>query len=177
MPSDLYGIAAEFTEADTLLAATQAAWDAGWRHLDAYSPFPIEGLAEAVGMARSVIPALTLAGGLAGALGAFALQTYATTYSYPFNVGGRPLFSWISYIPVTFELTVLGAAFAATFGMLALNGLPRLHHPIFNANDFLRASTDRFFLCIKASDPNFDRQTILGFLAELRPEAISDVPQ
>lgn len=177
MSGALYGVAAEFTDAAALLTAAQRSYQAGWRDLDAYSPFPIEGLAQAIGGIDSPIPALTLGGGLIGGIGGFGLQAYGMGISYPFIVGSRPTFSWPAYIAVTFELTVLGAALAAVIGMLALNRLPEPHYPMFNLPAFQRASTDRFFLCLIAKGPGFDREAAADFLASLTPEAIYDVPR
>lgn len=175
MTAPLYGIAAAFDQPSTLLAAARAAAAAGWRDMEAFTPFPVEGLAEAIGIHQSPIAQLVFAGGVAGGMGGFLLQTFAMTTAYPFIVGGRPFFSWPSFIAVTFECTVLGAALTAVFGMLALNRLPEPYHPIFNTPGFRQASTDRFFLCLKASDPHFDRQSAETFLSGLRAEAISDV--
>lgn len=177
MSGALYGVVAEFADAADLLTAARRTYQAGWRDLEAYSPFPIEGLAEAIGDVSTPIPAWTLAGGLIGAIGGFGLQAYGMGISYPFIVGGRPLFSWPAYIAVTFELTVLGAALAAVISMLALNRLPEPHHPMFNLPAFQRASTDRFFLCLSADDPQFDREAAVTFLASLTPEGIADVPR
>ncbi|NIP18513.1 MAG: DUF3341 domain-containing protein, partial [Xanthomonadales bacterium] len=144
---------AEFHEPDSLLAGVERAREAGYRKMDAYSPFPIEGLAEALGFRRTRIPLVVFLGGLVGCLGGFFLQYWVSAVDYPLNVGGRPLFSWPAFIPVTFELTILVAAFAAVLGMLGLNGLPMPYHPLFHVERFALASRDRFFLCIEADDP------------------------
>jgi hypothetical protein len=171
----IYGVIAEFDTPDGVLAAAQHAYDAGYRHMDAYSPFPVEGLAEALGQHRTWLPLIILVGGITGGVGGFLMQYYATVLAYPLNVGGRPLNSWPMYIPITFELTILSAAFAAVIGMLVLNGLPRPYHPVFNAPHFELASVSRFFLCIEASDPQFEPEKTKLFLEGLSPLAVSDV--
>ncbi len=170
---DIYGLLAEFTTPDALLVAARRAYEAGYRRLDAYSPLPIEGLAEAIGFTRNRIPVAVFLGGLLGGAGGFFMLWYSTVVSYPINVGGRPFNSWPMYIPITFELTVLGAAFAAVFGMLGLNGLPRPHHPVFAAPGFEHASSDRFFLSLQAIDPLFEPQRTRAFLEGLGPNAIT----
>ena len=137
----------------------------------------MEGLAEATGLRRNRVPLATLAGGIVGGLGGYFLQWYSAALDYPLNIGGRPLHSWPSFIPATFELTVLGAALAAVFGMLLLNGLPRLYHPLFNVPEFELASRNRFFLCLRATDPRFERAAAERFLRELQPLKVSEVPQ
>ncbi|MEZ4616092.1 MAG: DUF3341 domain-containing protein [Caldilineaceae bacterium] len=166
-PITLYGLMAEFMGEEEILEAARTARTAGYRAVEAYTPFPIEGLAEILGVRGRRLPLIILAGGIVGGGGALFMQWYAATISYPINVGGRPLASWPSFIPVSFELTILAAAFAAVLGMFALNQLPQPYHPVFNAPRFLRASNDRFFLSIEASDPQFDRETTEQFLAGL----------
>lgn len=160
----LYGLLAEFDDAEALLRAARAAYAAGYRRMDAYSPYPIEELAEALGFHENRLPLVVLAGGLAGAVGGYGLQVYLNVINYPINVGGRPLHSWPAFIPVTFETAILGAALAAIFGMLALNGLPMPYHPVFNIGRFLEATRDAFFLAIEAGDPRFDRHATRAFL-------------
>jgi len=174
-PLPIYGLIAEFADDAALLAATQSAYEHGYRKMDAYTPFPVDGLAEALGRRRTAVPLIVLASGIGGGLGGYFLQWYAMAVTYPLNVGGRPLNSWPLYIPITFELTVLSAAFGAIIGMLVLNRLPEPHHPVFNAPDFERASTDRFFLCIEAGDPKFDLGATRRFLESLKPQAVSEV--
>ena len=166
---------AEFDNPDNLLAAAHRAYAAGYRKIDAYSPFPIHGLAEAIGFHRNRLPMVVLIAGIIGGVGGFALQYYASVIDYPLNIGGRPLNSWPAFIPVTFETTILIAAFAAVLGMLGLNGLPRPHHPVFNVSRFERATRDRFFLCIEASDPQFDLEETKRFLESLKPYEVHDV--
>ena len=171
----LYGLLAEFHSSDVLLEAAHAANHAGYTKMDAYTPFPIEGLAEAVGMKRTRLPLIILIGGLLGGIGGFMMQYYVNVIAWPLNVGGKPLNSWPSFIPITFELTVLAAAFAAVLGMLGLNGLPMPYHPLFNSESFALASRDRFFLCIQSNDPKFDEQGTRTFLEGLKPHAVSEV--
>src|SRR3989304_4235668 len=170
-----YGLMAEFEKPEELLAAAESAYREGYRRMDAHSPFPIEGLAEAIGFHNTRVPLIVLVGGLLGCLGGFFLQYWVSVIDYPLNVGGRPLNSWPSFIPITFEMTVLAAALAAVAGMLALNGLPRPHHPVFNVPAFSRASRNRFFLCIEAADPIYDHMKTRAFLVSLNPVEVSDV--
>ncbi len=171
----VYGVVAEFHDPHAILHAAEAAYAQGFRMMDAYTPVPVHGLAEAIGFSHNRLPLIVLLGGLAGGIGGFCMQYFATVIHYPIIIGGRPFNSWPSYIPITFELTVLAAAFAAVFGMLGLNGLPRLHHPIFNAPNFALASRDRFFLCIQSNDPKFDVEATGDFLRGLGPQDVSVV--
>jgi len=173
--SHLYGLMAEFDTPDQLIEAAGRSHTEGYRYVNAYTPFPVEGLAEAIGFRRSGVPLLTLIGGLLGGLGGFSMQYWMSAVSYPLNIGGRPLNSWPAFIPVTFETTVLGAALFAVLGMLALNKLPMPHHPVFNVPRFARASKDRFFLCIEARDPKFDRARTAKFLENLKARDVSEV--
>ena len=167
---------AEFSEHDQLLRAAKASYAAGYRRMDAYSPFPVDGVAEALGHDTSLVPLFTLLGGMAGGLGAYFMQWYAMGKLYPLNVGGRPLNSWPNFIPVTFELTILVAAVSALIAMLVLNRLPEVHHPVFNVPEFDRASIDRFFLCLESKDPSFELRTAWRFLESLGPLKITEVP-
>ena len=172
----LYGVIAEFAEARDLLHAAEEAQKHGYTKLDAFSPFPIHGLAEAIGFRKSRLSAIVLGGGLIGGLGGFFMCWYANVISYPLNIGGKPLNSWPAFIPITFECTILLAAFAAVFGMLGLNGLPMPYHPVFNVRRFDQASRDRFFLTIQAADPRFDLESARRFLESLGPREVMDVP-
>ncbi|HET6266429.1 MAG TPA: DUF3341 domain-containing protein [Acidobacteriota bacterium] len=171
----LYGLMAEFADAPSLMEAAHKAHQEGYRKMDAYSPIPIEGLSEAIGFHKTQLPLVVLIGGIIGCIGGFSLQYWTSAVDYPINVGGRPLFSWPSFIPITFETTVLCAAFAAVFGMLGLNGLPEPYHPVFNVGRFALASKDRFFLCIEARDPKFEREKTWRFLDTLQPREVSEV--
>lgn len=171
----VYGLMAEFDNPTALVNATSRAYEQGYRQMDAYTPFPVEGLSEALRFERTRVPLIVLIGGLAGCFGGFFLQYYIAAIYWPIIVGGRPFNSWPAFIPVTFELTVLCASLTAFLGMLALNGLPRPHHPVFNAPRFELASRDRFFLCIEADDPKFDSSVTRQFLESLEARGVSDV--
>ena len=171
-----YGMLAEFASADELLDAVRHTRAAGYRQIDAYAPFPVEGLVEALGPHRDRIPLLTLLGGLLGGVGGYFMQWYSAVLSFPINVGGRPLHSWPSFIPVTFELAVLGAALFAVFGMLALNGLPQLYHPLFNVPAFELASRNRFYLCVRCTDKKYDAPQVQRHLESLEPLLVQEVP-
>ncbi|MGA9190993.1 MAG: DUF3341 domain-containing protein [Anaerolineales bacterium] len=170
-----YGLMAEFEDPDDLLAASAKVRDAGYEAFDAYTPFPIDGLGEAVGHKRSPIPLLVFGGGLMGALTGFGMMWSSAVIFYPVNAGGRPLNSWPAFIPITFELTILFAALTAMVSMFFLNKLPMPYHPVFNVPSFQRASQDRFFLCIEAEDPKFDPDKTRAFLEGLGPEKVSEV--
>jgi hypothetical protein len=167
---------AEFATPDSVVVAARRTYEAGYRKIDAYSPFPIEELAEAIGFHRNGVPLVTLIGGILGGLSGFLLQWWIHTISYPINVGGRPLNSWPAFIVVTFEMTILFAGLAAVFGMLALNGLPMPYHPVFNVPRFAFATKDRFFLIIFSSDPKYSGVETRRFLESLQPHSISEVP-
>lgn len=172
----LYGLMAEFDKPGQLVAAAERARKEGYHKMDAYAPFPVEGLADALGFRRTRVPLIALIGGLTGCIGGYYMQYWIAKIDYPLNVGGRPLNSWPAFIPVTFELTVLGAALFAVLGMLALNGLPMPHHPVFNAPRFALATRDRFFLCIEAADPKFDLTNTKRFLESMQCREVSEVP-
>jgi hypothetical protein len=171
----LYGLVAEFTTPESLLEATRRARSAGYQHMEAYTPFPVEGLAEALGFHHTYMPLVVLLGGLVGGVGGYMLQYWVNVIDYPLNVGGRPLHSWPAFIPVTFELTILVAALSAVLGMLALNGLPMPYHPLFNVPRFALVTRDGFFLCIEARDPQFDRVETRRFLESLTTYGVTDV--
>jgi hypothetical protein len=171
----IYGLIAEFDDSERVLEAAKEAFGNGYRNMDAYTPFPVDGLAEALGRRKTVVPLIVLSAAICGAIGGYFLQWYALAVDYPINVGGRPFNSWPAYIPITFELMVLCASTSAIIAMLALNRLPQPHHPVFNAPGFERASVDRFFLCIEASDAKFDLSATRQFLERLWPKSITEV--
>src|SRR6188768_2278041 len=171
----LYGLMAEFENPTALVEATTRARLDGYRAMDAFTLIPIHELDEALGLRRTRLPRLVLLGGILGGLGGFSLEYWASTIAYPMNVGARPLNSWPQFIPVTFETTVLGAALTCFIGMWALNKLPMPYHPVFNVPAFDRASSDRFFLCIEATDPRFEAHETRAFLESLHPVGVSDV--
>ena len=171
----VYGLIAEFDDPNALVAATHRAYLEGYRRMDAYSPFPIEELHEALHARHTRLPLIVLIGGLVGCLGGYLLQYWVAAVAYPLNVGGKPFHSWPAFIPVTFECTILVAALSAVFGMLALNGLPMPYHPVFNVARFALASRNRFFLCIEARDQQFDLEATRRFLETLNPREVSAV--
>ncbi len=172
----IYGMIAEFDSATNLVAAAHRTHEAGYTKIDAYSPFPVEGLAEAIGFHRNEVPLVVLIGGLLGGLSAYAMQYWISAVSYPINVGGKPYHSWPAFIVVTFETTILFAGIFAVLGMLALNGLPMPYHPVFNVPRFAFATKDRFFLIVFSSDPKYDPTETRRFLESLGPKSISEVP-
>jgi hypothetical protein len=166
---------AEFEDPGEVVAAAKRVYEAGYRRIDAYSPYPIEPLSEAIGVHSTRMPLIVLIGGIVGLLAGYLMQYYLLVINYPLNVGGKPLNSWPQFIPITFETTILGAALAAVFGMLALNGLPEPYHPVFNAPNFALASRDRFFLLVQATDPKFDPEETRGLLQSLGAREVTDV--
>jgi len=166
---------AEFDSPTALVEAAHRARLAGYRKMDAYSPIPLHELDEALELKRTRLPLLVLLGGIFGCLAGFGLEYWASVIAYPMNIGDRALNSWPQFIPVTFETTVLGASFAAFFGMWGLNRLPQPYHPVFNVQAFERASTDRFFLVIEQADPRFDASATRQFLEGLHPLGVNDV--
>ncbi len=170
-----YGLLAEFDSAQALMDAAVKTTAAGYTKKDAYSPFPIHGLAEALGFRERLVAPIVLAAGIMGALGGWGLEYWTQVIDYPMDIGGRPYYSWVSFIPPAFETTILAAAGAAVFGMLALNGLPQPYHPVFNAPAFARATQDKFFLAIEATDPKFDLAETRAFLASLNPREVVQV--
>ncbi len=175
MKPAVYGLVAEFEDPTSLVAAAREARLRGYRSVEAYSPFPIEEMNEALRLPRNKLPLIVLLGGIIGGIGGYLLQYYVTVWHYPLNIGGRPLHSWPAYIVITFEMTILFASLAAFLGMLALNGLPMPYHPVFNVERFALASRNRFFLCIEATDPQFDRAGTAAFLESLEPREVTEV--
>jgi hypothetical protein len=171
----IHGVMAEFDDPSSLVAATHHARQHGYRSMDAYSPFPIEELHDALGTPPTRLPLIVLVGGLAGCIGGYLLQYWASAIAYPLNIGGKPFHSWPAFIPITFECTILVAALSAVLGMLALNGLPQPYHPVFNVPRFALASRNRFFLCIQSDDPQFDLEATRRFLETLSPREVTTV--
>ncbi len=172
----LYGVLAEYDDARALLRAARTVRDAGYKNVDAYSPYPVHGLARAIGFERTRLPLLVLCGGIIGSAAGFGLQYWVSVIEYPLNIGGRPMNSWPSFMPVTFEVTVLVASLFAVLGMLGLNGLPRPHHPLFSIKSFDRVARDGFFLCVHTRDPRFDLTAVRELLSTTRPKEVLDVP-
>jgi hypothetical protein len=172
---DIYGLMAEFEEPERLVAAARRAREAGYQRVRAYSPYAVEGLAEALRQNRTRLPLIVLCGGVIGGSAGYLLQFWTMAIDYPLNIGGRPLNSWPAFIPVTFETTILGAALTAVLGMLWLNGLPEPYHPVFNVPGFRLASRNRFFLCIRSNDPQFEPAEVRRFLEELAPLRVDEV--
>ena len=174
-PTGVYGVMAEFDDPTSLVNAARAAYEHGYKKMDAYSPFPIDELHEILHLHKNKLPLIVLLGGIGGLLTGYLMQYYVTVIYFPINIGGRPLNSWPAYIIITFELTILFAALAAVFGLLGLCGLPMPYHPVFNVPRFALASRNRFFLCIEATDPLFDRSRTCEFLETLEPSEVTEV--
>jgi hypothetical protein len=172
----IYGLMAEFDNPTDVVHAAERVYDEGYRQMDAYSPYPIEELSEAIGFRTNRMPLVVLIGGLLGCLGGAALCYWVSTTAYPLNIGGRPLNSWPAFIPVAYECTILLAALSAVFGMILLNGLPQPYHPVFNVPRFALASRDHFFLCVESTDPKFDLVATRSFLATLGASEVTEVP-
>jgi len=171
----VWGLLAEFTDAAELIEAARKVRDAGYTRWDSFAPFAVHGLDTAMGIHKTVLPRLVLLGGAAGCLSGILLQWWTNAVDYPFLISGKPLFGWPAAVPIAFELTILFAAFAALFGMLGLNGLPRLHHPLFTSERFRRVTTDRFFIAIEADDPRFDSGETRRFLTQLGAAVVEEV--
>jgi hypothetical protein len=177
MEKKIYGIMAEFDTPTELVDAARQVRDAGYRKTDAFSPFPLHEIDEALGIKRSILPFLVLGGGVAGLLAGLGLQYFVHVIDYPTNVGGRPYFSLPSFIPPAYELTILFAAATAVFGMLLLNGLPQPYHPVFNVPRFALATREKFFLIIETKDPEFDYEKTRSFMESLNPQEVFDVEE
>src|SRR5712671_8189388 len=171
----LYGVMAQFDNPSALVAAARETYAAGYRRINGYSPFPIEELSEAIGFRRTILPVIVLIGGILGGLGGFFMQYWMEVIDYPLNVGGKPYNSWPAFIPITFESTVLLAAFAAVLGMLVLNKLPQPYHPVFNAPNFALATRDRFFLVVESNDPKYDHAAVVALMKSLDASDVCDV--
>ena len=172
----IYGMMAEFDTPAALVEAAKRTYQAGYKRIDAYTPFPIEGLAEEIGFHRDEVPLVVLIGGIVGGLTGYLMQYWMSAVAYPLNIGGKPYHSWPAFIVITFEMTILFAGIFAVFGMLALNGLPMPYHPVFNVPRFTRASRDRFFLVVFSSDVKYDPAATRQFLESLDPRSVSEVP-
>lgn len=174
---EIYGLMAEFERSADLVRAISSTRQAGYRDVRAYTPFPVEDVTEALALEKSPVPKVVLIGGILGGVTGYLMQYWMAAISYPINVGGRPYNSWQSFVPVTFEMTILFAGLAALISILVLNGLPLLYHPVFNVPEFARANRDRFFLCIESTDPRFDPHETREFLTSLDASGVSDVPR
>ncbi len=172
----IYGLMAEFDSPTELVLAARRTYAEGYRKVDAYTPFPVEELSEAIGFHKTNVPLVVLVGGILGGLGGYLMQYWISAINYPLNVGGKPYHSWPAFIVVTFEMTILVAGLTAVLGMLGLNGLPQPYHPVFNLPSFALASRDRFFLLIEAADPKFERAATQHFLESVNARVISEVP-
>lgn len=176
MQEGTYGLLAEFDTPGELVRAAKAAHDAGWRRMDCYTPYPVEEAAEAIGFRHNRVPLVTLLGGLMGLAAMFSLETWISVWAYPLNIAGRPYYSWPAFIVPAYEWTILFAGLSAAFGMLALNGLPAPYHPVFNAPNFRNgATTDKFFLCLEATDPKFELAGARAFLEGFQPASVVEV--
>jgi hypothetical protein len=171
----IYGLVAEFADSDALLKAANRVREAGYTATDGFSPIPVHGLTDALGIKRSRLAAAVLIAGTTGALTGLGLQYVVSVHFYPHIVSGRPLFSWPSFVPVIFEFTILFSAFAAVFGMFGRNGLPQPYHPVFNTPEFAKATTDGFFLAIEAGDPKYDATATRTLLEQAGALKVSEV--
>src|SRR5579872_219073 len=173
--ASLYGLMSEFDQPDLLVKAARLAHEKGYRKMDGFTPFPVDGLDEALGEHKNWLPLLVLLGGIGGGLGGFGMQYFANVIQYPLIIGGKPYNSWPAFIPITFEMTILAAAGVAVLGMLALNGLPTPYHPVFHVPRFELASRQGFFLCIESRDPQFDLKKTREFLESFKPVGVYEV--
>ena len=171
----LYGVIAEFETPGDLVHAARKVYEAGYRRINGYSPYPIEELSEAIGFTHTSLPLIVFIGGVLGGIAGFGMQYWMEVVNYPLNVGGKPFNSWPAFIPITFECTVLAAAFSAVLGMLILNKLPQPYHPVFNVPSFAMATRDRFFLAVEANDPKFEHGRVVSLLQSLNALEVSDV--
>jgi hypothetical protein len=171
----LYGVVAEFDNEEDLVKAAHHAYEAGYRRMDAFTPYPIEEVSEAIGFHHNRVALIVLIGGLTGVIAGFLLQYYIMVIDYPLNFNGRAPFAWPAFVPVMFETTILGSAFAAVLGMLALNGLPLLYHPVMKTPGFERVTRDGYFFAIEAADPAFDSAKVRQFFQEQRARNIAEV--
>ncbi len=176
LPEGIYGLMAEFDSPSDLVHAAKAAHAEGYRRMDCYTPYPVEEAAEAIGFHRDEVSLVCLIGGLLGLAAMFGLETWINVWAYPLNVAGRPYYSWPAFVVPAYEWTILYAGLSACFGMLALNGLPKLYHPVFNAPNFRNgATTDKFFLCVESTDPKFDVMETRSFLEAHTPVSVVEV--
>jgi hypothetical protein len=175
-PSPIFGVIAQFDDSSSLIGAVRQVRKAGYTRIDAFTPYPVHGLDDELGVRGTKLPAIVLSAGIVGAFTGFGMQYFAMAVHLPLNIGGKPLNSWPAFIPITFEVTILFAALSAVIGMLVLNGLPQPYHPVFHAKNFERASVDQFFLCIQSDDPRFDQIEARNLLASTGAVEVSDVP-
>ena len=176
-PVGIYGVMAEFANADDVVTAARQVREAGYKKVDGYSPYPMESLIHELDQHHSWVPTIVLGGGLTGFLAGYGLEYWSQVIEYPMNIGGRPFHSWVSFIPPAFETTILFAAFGAVFGMLALNGFPKPYHPVFNIEEFAKsASNDKFYIVIEATDAKYDAVKTAEFLTSLGPTFVKEIP-
>lgn len=177
LPSPIFGVMGQFEDVTALLRAARKVRQSGYTRTDAFTPYPVHGLDDELGVRKTILPKLVLGAGIMGALTGFGMQYFAMVIHYPLNIGGKPLNSWPAFIPITFEVTILFAALTAVVGMLALNGLPQPYHPVFHIKNFERASVDQYFLCIESDDPKFDADEARKLLSAAGAVEVSDVPR
>lgn len=177
LPSPIFGVMGQFDDVTALLRAARHVRKSGYTRTDAYTPYPVHGLDDELGVRKTILPKLVLGAGIVGAFAGFGMQYFAAVIHYPLNIGGKPLNSWPAFIPITFEVTILFAALTAVVGMLVLNGLPQPYHPVFHAKNFERASEDLYFLCIESDDPKFDAVEARKVLTAAGAMEVSDVPR